>query len=43
MKEELPKILEEEHEYMSMSSLTGGAGADHKTARSPSLSSTTSS
>jgi hypothetical protein len=42
-KEELPKIVEEEHEYMSMSSLTGGTGTEHKTVRSPSLSSTNSS
>lgn len=36
VKEELPKIVEEEHEYMSISSLTGGTGNELKTTRSPS-------
>jgi len=43
VKEELPKIVEEEHEYMSISSLTGGTGNELKTNRSPSQSSTNSS
>jgi hypothetical protein len=40
LKEELPKIIEEECDYQSMSSLSG---MERKTNRSPSISSTNSS
>ena len=42
MKEELPRIIEEECDYQSMSSATA-AGMERKSHRSPSISSTNSS
>ena len=44
IKEELPKIIEEENDYQSMSSMSHSAAAmERRSRRSPSLSSTNSS
>jgi competence transcription factor ComK len=46
LKEELPRIVEEECDYQSMSSVgktAGASGIDRNTNRSPSISSTNSS
>jgi len=43
IKEELPRIIEEENDYQSMSSYSAAMGGDRRSHRSPSISSTNSS